>query len=276
MPIGTFHIDELFGLQALSESMELIALHRSGISYAELGVTERKALAMPTLRSAFNPFTGKQANIAHLKLSGVMRTHDGLCTRGIESLVQDFRGAYADTSVTGIVLECNTGGGEKIAGEVLKACIQSRNKPVIAYPHSLKSAGILATLACDEIIASSELAEFGSIGTMLSLPVGFAEMYNQYQVDMYAKDSTEKNDGFRDFLKGSLAKLQTSLDKTNVDFMSAVSKYRPLTGNAETDRKTLSGAVFNAIEAKNRGLIDQIGTFQLAMTRVMSHAQRFK
>ena len=274
MPFGLYHIDETFGLQVLSEAMQLLALRKAGISYTELGVQERKAAMRSTFLSVSNPFAqGKAAQIAHLKLTGVMQASDGLCSRGIESLVSDFRTAYTDPTVAGILLECRTGGGEKEAGEILNAAIASRNKPVVAYAHSLKSAGILGTVACDEIIASSALAELGSIGTMLSLPVGFAEQYNQWQMDLYAKDSTEKNDGFRGFLKGDLSKLQAMLDRSNVDFMDAVSAARPLSGDV---KKTLSGAVFTAVEAKSRGLVDQIGSFQLAQSRVLSHAQRYK
>jgi len=277
-PIGQWHIEEYFGLQSLFDFIELTALHQKGIPYSKLGVKERKALAMPTEIQAVAQFNKSKEpqKIAHLKLNGVMRSSDGLCSRGIDSLIRDFRAAFAEPTVVGVLLETETGGGESIAGDKLNACIQGKNKPVIAYSHYLMSAGVLGTLACDEIIASSNAARFGSIGTMLSLPKNFAESYKAYQTDLYAKDSYNKNSEFNAFLEGDVSGFQKMLDKTNANFLTEVRTNRPLTGNVETDKHTLSGATFDAKEAKRRGLVDMIGTFSLAQQRLLLHAQNYK
>jgi ClpP class serine protease len=61
--------------------------------------------------------------------------------------------------------------------------------------------------------------------------------------------------------------LQEYIDQLTTQFHNEVKSARRLTGSASNIVKTLSGAMFPANEAKQRGLVDSIGNFQYAMKR---------
>jgi ClpP class serine protease len=283
---GEFHIEASFAQAALSNYNEELRLRNAGVKYKELGVEERKAAQAPSavLYSEGKVFSFQNINLsdknavpqgsfAHLKLTGVMRAQGGMSTRGIDSLINDLQSAFQNDHISGILLECNTGGGEAIAGTMLQSALTDAPKPVVAYCHQLASAGIAGTLPVDEIIASSNMARFGSIGTLVSVNKKFLEKYKATTSDVYASQSTEKNAAFRAILAGDNAVLQSELDKSNSIFLQEVQTHRNLRGNAATVAHTLSGAMFDAQEAKKRGLIDGVGSTQYALKRLAAHVR---
>ena len=284
---GRFEINEAWGLEQLAEYANEIALLRAGAEYKELGIGMRRAAAMPEVITFHNavpvmvsdpetlryPQFTPQGSLAHLKLTGVMRSQDGASTRGINSLQSDFHAAYQNDNIDGILLEVNSGGGEGLAGTILQSIIAESPKAVVVWAHFMASAAVRATAPADEIIASTDGSEIGSIGTMITLNRAFANAYNAYYEDLYASKSTNKNSDFREFLKGNKEPLQKGLDTYNEYFLDEMKRYRPLKRDVD---HTLSGAMFYAREAKSRGLIDGIGSFTYAVSRLQANAKRRK
>ena len=277
-----FNIELQWGVTQLFRYMEELDLLEGGCSFSDLGIAERRKESFPSIlrpragsfviddnqNNLFNPESTAPGSIAHLKLSGVMRSDDGMSSRGINSLMRDITVVNQNPNVAGIIIEANTGGGETRSGVMLNSAIEGSEKPVIIWARLLASAGIRGTLASAEIIASGTGAEFGSIGTFNSFKKSFADWYNQNFKDIYATKSGNKNKVFRAFLKGDLNPMIESLDKSNDMFLEEVKKYRPLKGNVE---HILSGELFHANEAKKFGLIDGIGNLNYAAQRVMAH-----
>lgn len=279
---GSFEIEESWGLQQLAEYLNDLSLLESGIEYKELGIAQRRHMAAPAIISAVglvdgaalsDPASIPAGSVLHLKLRGVMRAEDGLSTRGVTSLVNDLRAAYANPNIAGIILEVNSGGGESLAGSMLQGALAESPKAVVVYANFMASAAVRATAPADEIIAGSEGAEIGSIGTMISLSKKFREMYSAEVEDMYAAKSRNKNAHFREYLRGNSKPLQEYLDRHNEQFLDEMKKYRDLKGDAE---HTLSGAMFSARDAKRRGLIDGIGTWAYALSRLEANMKRRK
>ena len=54
-------------------------------------------------------------------------------------------------------------------------------------------------------------------------------------------------------------------------FQREVRKYRSLKGSDDYQAQTLAGGMFDANIARNRGLIDGIGTLNYALKRLQSH-----
>lgn len=281
---GELEIEMQFGIEQLGIAMQDMALRASGFSYAELGIGERRAATMAAIIEPMGAVIGSPAmlrnvdetppgSFAYLKLQGLMRSEDGMSSRGVGSLVNDIQAANSNPNIRGILLEANTGGGESLAGDMLFAALNDSPKAVVVYAHRLASAGIRATVAADEIVGSNPGAQFGSIGTYVSLSKGFREQYKAYVEDIYASKSTRKNEEFRAYIEGDMRPLQRSIDKSNDIFLNEVKKHRPLSGNVE---ETLSGAMFHAADAKRRGLIDSIGSFNHAVKRLRANAERRK
>lgn len=279
----TLEIDFDWGLSQLGQYLHEMSLIEKGISYSDLGISERRAATFPRVLTPQNgaifisgspspnlPNNVPAGSIALLQLSGVMRAEDGLSSRGIKSLINDIQQANDNPNFKGIIIEANTGGGDTRAGNMLLSAVDSSSKPIVVWSHLLASAGINGTLAADEIIAAGDSAEFGSIGTYFTYNKQFKDWYNQRFQDVYASKSTNKNRPYREFLKGNMQPLQDSLDRSNELFLQTVAKYRQLTGDVE---HTLSGEIFPAREAKKRGLIDSIGNLNYAINRVNAHAE---
>jgi ClpP class serine protease len=287
---GRYEINREYAIEQFGMYLENVNLLNKGIPYEKLGVEKALAQKEPTVISVAqngfktigdsdilrNTTLTPRGSIAHLKLSGTMRSSDYWCNRGVDSLVEDFQAAYQNDHIMGIVLEANTGGGESVAGQMLQSIIQDAPKPVVVFAHYLASAGIMGTLSASEIIASTEAASFGSIGTYITIDKRIGDWYSKNYQDIYASKSTNKNRAFRALQKGDVSAIQEMVDVHNENFLEMVQKYRPLNGTRSDVAHTLSGEMFNASESKYRGLIDGVGSFQYALKRVTAHAQNFQ
>lgn len=274
-------IDFDYGFQELNKYLQDILMLSQGIKFEDLGIAERRNSCLPKLvipgESTYqtvdrwdiqNIENTPKGSIALLKLSGVMRTQSGLSSPGVDRLASDLRAVYNNPNVKGALLETLSGGGESMAGTILKSALQERNKPVVGFVHLGASAAYRALTGTDEIIASSPQAEFGSIGTMISLDKKILEQYRKRVTDIYGTDVPNKNGDFRAALMGDFSGLQKRVDLLTTDFHNEIKKDRSLQGDTAFIKDTLSGAVFNATESKKRGLVDAIGNMQFAIRRI--------
>lgn len=282
---GQFEMDEMWGWDQLAQYMNDLYALSQGAPYQELGISSRRSASQPSLivlttsgprfvRDAYTIHTPEETpagSFAHLRLQGVMRSQDGISSRGVSNLAADIQAAYQNENIDGILLEVNSGGGESLAGTMLQGALADAPKPVVVYAHMMASAALRATLPATEIVASGEGAQAGSIGTFITLDRSFAEWYKTWYEDLYADKSTNKNREFRDFLEGNRDTLRKSINRSNQVFLDEVQAYRPLRRDVE---HTLSGAMFTAREAKSRGLVDSIGSLTYATQRLAAYAGR--
>lgn len=281
---GQFEIEEQWGFEQLANYLNEVKLLQAGADYKDLGLSSRRKSSFPSIITSESKVIDDSVTLrnvemtppgsfAHLKLQGVMRSQDGASSRGIDSLVKDIHSANQNENIQGILLEVNTGGGESLAGTILQSVLADSSKPVVVWAHLLASAGVRATLPADEIIASSQAAQIGSIGTFITLSKDFGRYYTAYYEDIYADKSSNKNRDFREYLKGNTQPIREMINKSNQFFLDEVQSYRHL--KRDTDH-TLSGAMFYASEAKSRGLIDGIGSFNYAVSRLKANVMRRK
>jgi ClpP class serine protease len=164
VPLGDYAIDKSYGLRMFGQFLSDIHQLQMGLTSEDVGMKARKNAQLPQIFDVNGSQILKGDNvlddqsntprgsIAHLKLSGVMRSADGWCTRGVDALVEDFYSAYANTNIIGAILETDSGGGDGKAGEKVKAAIADRNKPVITLFHEMGSAAVMANLPSDCLI----------------------------------------------------------------------------------------------------------------------------
>lgn len=273
-----------FALAELNKYLQDVLMLSAGFKFKDLGIAERRRDALPKLIIPTSDSTYKFADcwdiqsleetppgsIALLKLSGVMRAQSGLSSPGADRMAFDLRNAYHNENVKGVIIETISGGGESMAGTIVKSAIGERNKPVVGFGHLGASAAYRALSGADEIIASSDQAEFGSIGTMITLDNKILNKYRERFTDIYGADVPKKNAEFRAALAGDFSGLQNRVDVLTRQFHDEIKNSRPLRGDAAFIKETLSGAVFNAKESKRRGLIDATGNLQFAVRRVNS------
>jgi ClpP class serine protease len=216
-------------------------------------------------------------SMLRLRYSGAMVTDDQVCGQdGIQTLSDRMYAAYSSKNVSGILLELNSGGGEGLSADILGEVMADRNKPVVIRTHILGSAAVKGAVQADEIIASNANARIGSIGAFFSVNKSFVTWYQENMDDIYATTSQDKNLEFRAYLEGDKMPMKKLIDKYDSDFKGFVSTHRSLKGSAATVKETLSGGMFEAADAKSRGLIDGIGGLSYAVKRLQSHIRNFK
>lgn len=212
-----------------------------------------------------------EGSIIKMSLTGTMIYEDGACTYGVKSLVNTMYDAYNNSRIAGILMEVNSGGGESTAGNALMSAVADKNKPVVVHFHTLGSAALKSVLPSNEIIAASPAAEAGSIGTFVSVSKEILTWYAENILDIYADQSPDKNKEFNSLLAGDLGPIKKMVNRNAELFQREVRKYRSLKGSEDYQAQTLAGGMFDANIARNRGLIDGMGTLNYALKRLQSH-----
>lgn len=209
-----------------------------------------------------------KGSIVKLQLNDYMAVNDGLCTMGIQSLANNLLFYKDNPNIAGAILEVNSGGGEAMAGQIMYNAVKDFKKPVIALVHNAGSAAYLAISACTEIIASGELSRLGSIGALVSLDRKFIQTYKDRFDEIYSDLSADKNAGIRSYIEtGDSSLIKQSLNETVLAFQAVVTSHRDVKKKDET----LRGGMFQAKDAKSRGLVDLIGTQELVIKRLKNY-----
>lgn len=209
-----------------------------------------------------------KGSIVKLQLNDYMAVNDGLCTMGIQSLANNLLFYKDNPNIAGAILEVNSGGGEAMAGQIMYNAVKDFKKPVVALVHNAGSAAFLAIAGVKEIVASGELSRLGSIGALVSLDRKFIQTYKDRFDEIYSDLSSDKNAGIRSYIEtGDSSLIKQSLNETVLAFQSIVTAHR----DVKKKEETLRGGMFQAKDAKSRGLVDIIGTEDLAIKRLKTY-----
>lgn len=286
LSFGDMAIDVNYGLRVLNQYISELNELSMGVPFSALGMSARREQGRSAVimqdgvelkGDAALPSAGKQAGkVALIRLEGPMTSMDGACSYGVQHTAGLLRQAYQRPDISGIVLEINSGGGELIAMNIMTSALSERNKPVVSFSHFSASAAYGTAAMTDEIVASDPMAEFGSIGAMISLNKEFLTWYKDNYLTFYGSNAPKKNDAFRKALEGDFAPMQEAVNKATDQFHAMIRTARDLKGNDTTQTETLSGQIFSATEARRRGLIDGIGNLAYAGKRAQSWARKYQ
>lgn len=167
-----------------------------------------------------------------------------------------------DDTVKAVLLEVNSpGGGVYESSELAKSLqkLQAHHKPLyVNMKNMAASGGYYISAAADKIYASEETVT-GSIGVIMS-GMNYASLLDKLGV----KDQTYKSGALKDM--GSSTRtttpeeskvLQEHVDRAYSRFVDVVSKGRKM--DIETVKKLADGRIYDGLQAKENGLIDEIG-----------------
>ena len=208
---------------------------------------------------------------AIIPLKGTMLKYGTLCTYGTEEIAAAMLDAASHKNISSIVLDVDSGGGavDSVAPmvEAIRKAKAEYGKPVVANCDTCASAAYWSASACDKIVASNNIsAAFGSIGVMMS----FHDMQPYYEKmgikfhTIFAPESDYKNRPFLLALEGKNDEIKAEmLSPLAVKFQNAVKSNRPNL-KAETPG-ILNGRMFYAEDALENGLIDKIGSMEVAI-----------
>jgi signal peptide peptidase SppA len=213
--------------------------------------------------------------VAVINLQGAVMKYDYCGAPGTQSLMKALDQANNNPSVSAIVLQIDSPGGSVDGTQQFANAIKNSKKPVVAYANGMMaSAAMWIGSAAKTRIASSNTDIIGSIGTMASW-ADYKGMYESKGIklhEVYASDSTQKNIGFREASNGNYDPLiKSTLDPLNDQFISSVKANIPA-----VDQTVFNGAHYIATEAKKKGLVDKIGSFESAVKTAMQLGKESK
>lgn len=221
---------------------------------------------------AIIPATG---TLVH-KLGGV-DPYSGMV--GYDQIVTMADAAHRDESISGIMMEVDSGGGEAAgafeASRRLRALARKSGKPVFAFANEMMCSSAYAIGCSADMVMTTEMGIIGSIGVWMAL------VNQERALDMQGLDVTVIRAGKRK-AKGmsieelepeTVAKFQASVDHTWELFAKLVEEHR---GISVQKIKDLEGDWFHADKALELDLIDGIGSPEVIFAALRERAAEYR
>ncbi len=211
----------------------------------------------------------KNGNVGVIPINGVI-TADGASSylhgSGVSSLeIVDFiKQADENKEVKVILLEINSPGGSPVASDEIASAVKKAKKPVIALIREMgASGGYWIASAADHIIAH-KMSLTGSIGVVASY-LEFSGLMDKYGVgyeQLMAGEVKDMGTPFKKMTEQERVIMQKKLDVLHDYFIEEVATNRKLA--KDKVKKMATGEVYLGVEAKQLGLVDELGDYTTA------------
>jgi protease-4 len=234
------------------------------------------------LNSIAEPAT--KAKIALIYAQGELSRHSGIDpldpvadnqASDPKDVVAAFRQASEDDSVKAIVFRINSPGGSVVASETIRSGVLMANdakKPVIVSMGEVAgSGGYWIAADADRIIAEPSTLT-GSIGVLGGKPV-FQKLLQDHGVVEQSIDvgqNSNMDSPFKSFTPEQSAKQNEMLDDIYDTFKALVADGRGMSPDKVDE--IAKGRVYTGRQAKEIGLVDELGGLELAITRAKEAA----
>lgn len=185
---------------------------------------------------------------------------------GMEHIIKQLKKFQKDDSIAAVILKINSPGGTVAAVQEIYQQVQNlkkaKKKVVVSIGDVAASGGYYIACAADKIVANHGSLT-GSIGVIMSLPnlQGFLEKVGvRFNV---IKSGKYKDIGsiFRGMSEEERILLQDVIDNAYHQFFEVVAKNRNKIKKEELI-KIADGRIFTGEQAKEIGLIDEVGTYE--------------
>ncbi len=209
--------------------------------------------------------------IAVIPLTGVITdtsgplTYGGVITVGL--VREQLRRAEEDASVKAIILRIDSPGGEVApCQEILEEIEQAKqSKPVVASMGSMAaSGGYYISCEADKIVALPGTLT-GSIGVIAQIP-NLKGLFDKLGIEMQTFTGGEHKDmyaGYRNLTPEEQEIMQNLVDGYYEQFIAVVAEGRGM--DKEEVRSLATGQLYTGVEAKELGLVDELGGLDKAV-----------
>lgn len=227
-----------------------------------------------TLSSRYE-LNGSNKAIAVHTFHDVITKFDTFCgPQGTLTTMRNMRYAEQNPNIIGHIIDIDSGGGEGTnINEIARMIRNEVKKPIIATFNGMCcSAAYGIASGADEIYATLNTDISGSIGVFITIAdwKTYFEKQGLKMLDIYASQSTNKNDLFLEALNGNFEPLKTQLlDPFAAEFISMIKEMRP---NASED--VFTGKIFMAKDAQDKGLIDGVKSFEEIVTMLFDKEEK--
>lgn len=225
--------------------------------------------------SAFSGAKGAQAALVRIEGVIVSSGGDGGMFGGSSGassfkVVKDLKKYAEDNSIAGILIRIDSPGGSAAASdEIWNAVIKaSAVKPVVVSMGDVAASGGYYVASAADVIYANPSTLTGSIGVIFDM----LEMSGLFE-KLGIKPNTIHAGEFKDI--GSISRpmkdnervmIQELLDQVHLQFIERVSEGREM--DIEEVKKLATGMIYTGEQAKENGLVDEIGGFEDAFAKL--------
>jgi protease-4 len=192
----------------------------------------------------------------------------GASLMGSDKVAGAFRAAVDDKNVKAILFRIDSPGGSYVASDTIwRETVRAKKagKPVIASMSDVAgSGGYFVAMAADKIVAQPATIT-ASIGVLAGkmLTSGFWDKTGLSWDEVHAGQNAAMFSGTENFTPAEWARFQAWLDRIYDDFTSKVADGRRLPKQRVLE--IAKGRIWTGEDAKNLGLIDELGGFPVAL-----------
>jgi|SRR5690625_2388 len=263
---SNFYIEERYALSFvpslyayLNNSNEIKPKSEEDLMFSNSNIRTQKNLMGET----------KRVVILSIKQPILKYTDHWMGWLGSKTYIRILQQLANDDSVAGVVLDIDSGGGQSYGTPEFYDEIKNFQKPIYSFTDGLMcSAAYYIGNASDGIIAHKRSEAIGSIGAYTQFIdfTGIFEKLGAKSYKVYATESDEKNKEVRELIDNNdpTPYIKNILDPLVATFHADMLEKRP-----DMDKEALKGGVWGAEEALQMGLIDEIGTIETAIMKVI-------
>ncbi len=199
----------------------------------------------------------------------------GGSSAGAASVVQALRRAERDESVAAVLLFVNSSGGDALASDLIAREVRrvGEKKPVVAYFSGVAASGGYYVAAPARWIVAQSQTITGSIG-VISMKPHTRGAFEKLQVhrESIARGANALLYSLADPLDDrSRAALERGMRRTYDEFKAVVAAGRRLP-NDDALEEICGGRVWTGAQAQERGLVDELGGFDVALRAAAAQA----
>jgi protease-4 len=211
-----------------------------------------------------------QNKVAVISLSGPIQSESsGFLFGGSvitpESVRNELDRAKNDSAVKAIVLQIDSPGGSVAASQEIVNLLEEIKKPIVVSMSDLAaSGGYYISAGADKIVALPGTLT-GSIGVISEMP-NLKGLFDKLGIDMQVFKAGEHKDmyaGFRELTPEEQTIMQDMTDQLYNQFIQVVAKGRSL--SEAKVRELATGQLYTGIQAKELGLVDELGGLETAI-----------
>lgn len=195
----------------------------------------------------------------------------GAHSMGSDSVARALRRAADDESVQAIIFRIDSAGGSYVASDVIRRAVaraRRRGKPVVVSMGNLAgSGGYFVTVPANRIVAQPATLT-GSIGVAAGKVVikGLWEKLGVSWDHVAGNSNATFWSATRDYDPAQRQRLERRLDAVYDDFVSKVAEGRGL--SREQALAAAKGRVWTGVDAKEHGLVDELGGYAATLRAV--------
>ncbi len=235
------------------------------------------ALVLSVIAGMFvgNDFENLEGNVAVIEIKGpiMSESSSGFFAEQVASadeITRLIEKANEDARIKAVIFEINSPGGSAVASDEIAAEIKKLNKTSVAWIREIGTSGAYWIASSTDHIVANRMSITGSIGVISSY-LGFSGILEDHNVTYNRLVSGKYKDmgsPFKPLTEEERRIFQGSIDQIHGYFVDEVAANRNL--DRRDVEKIATGAFYIGVNAKDLGLVDELGSKDEVLAYVAS------